>query len=132
MLAQTESGYGTQWIYFPDGNGVPQKAYLEDPEMPADGNGSARSFGFEHLISDAELEDIKFLLYNQDNINTPIRMQIPMDLSKTGFIVDEEYDSGLPTKIIIHGWKSSANSEIGQLIKNAYLQEEDMNVIRKS
>ena len=59
-------------------------------------------------------------------------MQIPMDMSKTGFIVDEEYDSGLPTKIIIHGWKSSAASEIGQLIKNAYLQEEDMNVICES
>lgn len=28
---KSDPGYGQTWMYFPDGNGVPQVAYLTDP-----------------------------------------------------------------------------------------------------
>lgn len=41
---------------------------------------------------------------------------------------NENFDPGKKTKIIIHGWKNTYQSPIGQKIKNAYLNKEDMNV----
>lgn len=39
------------------------------------------------------------------------------------------YNAQLPTKILIHGWKSSTKSDTIQNIKNAYLTQSDCNVI---
>lgn len=39
------------------------------------------------------------------------------------------YDPDKETKIIIHGWRSSTNSDTVQNIKDSYLQKFDVNVI---
>lgn len=38
------------------------------------------------------------------------------------------YERDLKTKVIIHGWRNHYQSNVGQMIKNAYLNKEDMNV----
>lgn len=39
------------------------------------------------------------------------------------------YKPNKETKIIIHGWRSSTNSDTVQNIKDSYLQKYDINVI---
>lgn len=43
----------------------------------------------------------------------------------------EAYDKDLPTYIVVHGWKSSTNSDTVQDIKDNYLKTRDCNVIGK-
>lgn len=41
------------------------------------------------------------------------------------------FDTTAPTYVIIHGWKSSSDSDTVQNIKDNYLQMQDANVIGK-
>lgn len=41
----------------------------------------------------------------------------------------EAFDKDLPTYIVVHGWKSSSNSDTVQDIKDNYLKTRDCNVI---
>lgn len=42
---------------------------------------------------------------------------------------NDNFDPEQPTKVVIHGWKNTYQSPVGQSIKNAYLKNEDMNVL---
>lgn len=41
------------------------------------------------------------------------------------------YDPSKKTKIIIHGWKNTFKSNVGQKLKNSYLEKDDLNVFGK-
>lgn len=43
--------------------------------------------------------------------------------------VIDNFDSNLDTKIIVHGWKSSSQSDTVQTIKNEYLKKDSYNII---
>lgn len=65
---------------------------------------------------------VKFQLYRQSSTRNPKHIVLSDDLL-------EHIDIDLPTKILIHGWKSSSLSSTIEKIKNAYLSKGDFNIL---
>ncbi|XP_012059377.1 PREDICTED: phospholipase A1-like [Atta cephalotes] len=80
----------------------------------------------QNAYNDSDLsKSILFYLYKRDNLIK----------SKQLYVDDEDalknsnFDPTKPTRIITHGWKSSGSSESCILIRDAYLQISDYNII---
>ncbi|XP_055308491.1 lipase member H-like [Sitodiplosis mosellana] len=111
-----DKDYGVTWMYIPDGNGVPQVAYLIEEK------GSSR--GRDKNTRDA----VRFELYTQQS-REPKTMK--MDRRKRRNVEDftAAFNKDLPTYVVVHGWKSSTSSDTVQDIKDNYLKTRDCNVI---
>jgi hypothetical protein len=66
--------------------------------------------------------DVQFLLYTRNNKNTP-------QILSTGPSTDLSLLRSKPIKFLIHGWQNDRNDQFNQLIKNAFLEEGDVNVV---
>lgn len=117
--------YGTDWIYFPDGNGdlqvlsLTNELDLKGHHLLKDGANTAnRIFGSTNVD-----KDVTFTLYTINNNETGQRVFPNKDsISKSGF------EPSKPTKFCTHGWLSSGKSETCLGIKNEYLIKSDYNI----
>ncbi|XP_018398479.1 PREDICTED: pancreatic triacylglycerol lipase-like [Cyphomyrmex costatus] len=76
--------------------------------------------------NDSDVSDrVLFYLYKKDNPIEP--KQLYVDDKDT--LKNSNFDPTQPTRFITHGWKSSRNSASCTLIRDAYLQVSDYNVI---
>ncbi|KAJ1519397.1 hypothetical protein ONE63_004689 [Megalurothrips usitatus] len=106
-------GYGRTWMYFPDGDGVPRVALLTPEERST-----------PSIPTEVGPDDVSFYLYTRrQELSEVIDVDDPDTLWKSSF------DPTKKTRIVVHGWRSSADADIVQTIKSAYLEEEDCNVI---
>lgn len=112
ILYENFPGYGKTWMYFPDGNGIPQIAYLNLTKL------------VRNILTVNE-NDITFHLYTR--LNKENNQFLIIDNNET--LSNSNFDSNRPTKFFTHGWTSSQNSDTSQALKNNYLEMEDANVI---
>ncbi|XP_062527507.1 phospholipase A1 [Bombyx mori] len=105
-------GYGTEWIYFPDGQGVPHYVNL-----------SATSTQPELKTDFVELE---FRRYKR-NVDHYIVMDAYGNVVTENLKEDNLFKNSI--KIITHGWKSSIDSPAVKVIKEAYLETKDADII---
>ncbi|KAL0266518.1 UNVERIFIED_CONTAM: hypothetical protein PYX00_009030 [Menopon gallinae] len=119
-MAKRGYGYGRDWIVMPDGSGSPQIAILNSDF----GNELSRVAPDDERFVDTRPpeETVRLQLFTRENpkngesLNgTNLRLSI--------------FDPSKPTKIVIHGWRSSGNSDTVVNIRNAYLNRSDVNVI---
>ncbi|KAJ0175583.1 hypothetical protein K1T71_008742 [Dendrolimus kikuchii] len=111
--------YGKSWIYFPDGDGVPHIVNLTTPIEQQDNR--------SYLRNDFNDDDVEFRFYKSgDKENFTILNEFA-----EAIIEDEKYFmlSNKCVKIITHGWRSTADQPVVELIKNAYLETKNCNVI---
>lgn len=85
---------------------------------------------------DEEQEDdpdmyINLYLYTQNAVNESKLIFIADvgTVESQRVVIDDSYDGSKATKFIIHGFRSKLGSDIIQRIKNAYLEQFDINVI---
>lgn len=71
------------------------------------------------------ISDTRFLLYTQNNPDTP---QL-LELGNTDSIEASYFDPANPTRTTIHGWNGNEESEVNTLLRAAYLQKGDFNII---
>lgn len=128
--------------YFDSGQGNPQIIDLTNPEP------TSRTDP-KFIVEDPDSK-INMYLYTKNAKGTPKKIKIEKDDLRREVSLNEDYDGNKPTKvhnnilklitknlfltlqILIHGWKSNSNDPVIQLIKDAYLEEMDVNVIGKS
>ncbi|XP_031632237.1 lipase member H-like [Contarinia nasturtii] len=111
-----DKDYGVTWMYIPDGNGVPQVAFLtEESETSRGRKKNAKDY-------------VRFELYTQKS-GQPKVMQMNKRKRRSVDDFAEAFDKDLPTYVIVHGWKSSSQSDTVQDIKDNYLKTKDCNVI---
>ncbi|XP_068086401.1 phospholipase A1 2 [Anabrus simplex] len=106
--------YGTKWIYFPDGDGVPRVAILE--EGPDDLVEMGRS---------ATAPEVTFQLYTRKN---PDKEHILVE-GRNKTLASSHFDPSKETKFLVHGWMSSTTSDTIKNMKDAYLNKSDVNVV---
>lgn len=70
-------------------------------------------------------QQTKFLLYTTENPECP---QV-LTLDNVNSLRNSNFNSNLPTRIVIHGWNSNTSSPVCQMVRNAYLQKGSFNVI---
>ncbi|CAO1389537.1 unnamed protein product [Diamesa serratosioi] len=99
-------------MFFPDADGNPQIIDLTEPDPNM-------RFAFIDEDPDAKIS----LYYYNKFIFAKVK---PPSIVLVSF---QDYDRKKKTKIIIHGWKNNLNSDAIQLIKNAYLNNGDFNII---
>ncbi|XP_063375006.1 pancreatic triacylglycerol lipase-like [Cydia amplana] len=106
------AGYGTQWIFFPDGAGIPHFVNLTMPtSIQLRGRHSKE---IEYRLYTRELSDYIILDQSAEPPNsTDIR----------------ELLSNKAVKLVTHGWKSSAEDSVVMGIKESYLKHKDVAVI---
>ncbi|XP_012286201.1 pancreatic triacylglycerol lipase-like [Orussus abietinus] len=105
---RNDSNYGIDWIFFPDGNGVPQVAILkEEPDTRG--------------IFDSSITFYLFIRGGPEN-GTAIPINDTAALTASGF------SSSRKTKFITHGWKSTVFSNGLLEMKSAYLTYADYNI----
>lgn len=108
-----DENYGKTWTFYPDGDGRPQVAYLE--EDPYEQNS---------IFSTKDVESkVHFNFYRKANSRTP--KEINYDSTDDSL---DNFDPSLETKFIIHGWNSNSNSNAVQDIKDEYLKRGDYNI----
>lgn len=112
--------YGTDWIYFPDGNGNMEVGFLTLNESDTQ---ALNRFGFKNPLSRNVDKDITFTLYTIDNTETGEKIY-PTEKS----ISNSSFNHNNPTKFCIHGWLNSGESPVCQEIKSEYLKSHDYNV----
>ncbi|XP_037957830.1 pancreatic triacylglycerol lipase [Teleopsis dalmanni] len=119
----TEEDYAKTWMYMPDGDGHPEVAYLVEP--PPDG----------HRTDIPQL--IEFEYYNSDNTSKPTSAGFWVSENDITFRrrkrdtweeMAEKFNPELDTKILVHGWKSSTQSNSIQSIRGAYTMRGKVNV----
>ncbi|XP_063621092.1 lipase member H-like isoform X2 [Cydia splendana] len=104
-------GYGTEWVYFPDGDGIPHFVNLTATKR--------RQLRTGQYI-------IEYRLYirglsNYANLNES--GQPPSGTNMTSLL------SNKPVKLVTHGWRSSIEDGMVISIKDAYLKNQDVAVI---
>lgn len=99
--------------------------------------------GNRSVLSDAVAEAVKFFLYKRVRIEVdPIMPSLRQGKSirsdsEPAFAsrvipsddFDQEFDPNLETKILIHGWLNSKDTDNFQLMKENYLRKQDCNVL---
>lgn len=70
--------------------------------------------------------------FNRSFVDNPKMFKMTDGSYKSVLASDDNYDASKDTKIVIHGWKNTHKSSVGQSIKNAYLSRGDYNVIGES
>ncbi|XP_026280769.2 pancreatic lipase-related protein 2-like [Frankliniella occidentalis] len=106
-------GYGQTWMYFPDGRGVPRVALLASDERST-----------PSIPSEVGPDDVSFYLYTRRQELSEI-----IDVDDPNSLWQSSFDPKRPTRIVTHGWRSSSDADVVQIIKSAYLEMEDCNVI---
>lgn len=71
------------------------------------------------------------LNFNRNFVSNPKMFKMTDGSYKSVLASEDNYDPSKDTKIVIHGWKNTYKSSVGQSIKNAYLSREDYNVFGK-
>ncbi|XP_055598824.1 inactive pancreatic lipase-related protein 1 isoform X2 [Uranotaenia lowii] len=117
QLKSIDPNYGVTWMFMPDDKG---NLHVVDLTVPANESSSERAANNCN-------EDVTFYYYRKYTINNPVAFKFKNDPAVPAKI-PLSYNPKLPTKFLIHGWHNSYSSPIAQLIKNAYLQRQDMNV----
>ncbi|XP_034257115.1 pancreatic triacylglycerol lipase-like [Thrips palmi] len=107
-------GYGRTWMFFPDGDGVPRVALLDTSDERSTPS----------VPDEVGPDDVTFYLYTRDKELSEV-----VDVEDPDTLWQSSFDPKRPTRIITHGWKSSADADIVQLLRKAYLEKEDCNVI---
>ncbi|XP_063697711.1 uncharacterized protein LOC134828659 [Culicoides brevitarsis] len=130
-LKQLDPEYGETWMFFPDGEGNPQIAYLKYPNTTSSDKGKYMGRDGMGMKSDAEggNGEIYYFLYRKNFVNKPKMFKMNDGSYKSVLADDKNYDPSKDTKIVIHGWKNTYKSNVGQMVKNSYLAKSDYNVI---
>lgn len=68
--------------------------------------------------------DVFFMLYTQRNPTSGQRLTFNADA-----IRNTQFNSGAPTRFIIHGWNNDHQSDVNTQITGAYVQRGDFNVV---
>ncbi|CAK1544570.1 unnamed protein product [Leptosia nina] len=100
----------SRYIWMPDGDNVPHLVDLQaatTASQPRNG------------------EDNQYWLYTRQNPQSH-QLLIPNDVAS---VRNSNFNASLPIKVIVHGWISSGTSEINPMIRDAYLQIGDFNII---
>ncbi|ETN66991.1 lipase [Anopheles darlingi] len=104
-----------QWTLVPDGDGrlhlVNLNPYNIDETVPE-----------PHFTA---ATDTIFRLYTRSNRNTP---QV-IGLGDAGSLSASSFNAGHPTRFIIHGWNNDGFSEVNMILRDAWLDRGDFNVI---
>ncbi|XP_047984824.1 pancreatic triacylglycerol lipase-like [Leguminivora glycinivorella] len=105
-------GYGTEWVYFPDGDGIPHFVNLTSTD--------------QKQLRRGQYMEIEYRLYIRElsnYINLDGSAQPPNGTNMTGLL------SNKPVKLVTHGWLSSTEGDMVKNIKDAYLKNKDVAVI---
>ncbi|XP_015190440.1 PREDICTED: pancreatic triacylglycerol lipase-like isoform X3 [Polistes dominula] len=109
-LRERYDGYGEDWIFMPDGNGLPQVAILKYED-------NARNI--------LDNKHISYILYTRFGPENGTKLMI----NDTAGLLNSDFKASRKTKFITHGWKSSSMSSGFINMKEAYLQHDDYNII---
>ncbi|XP_015516952.1 pancreatic triacylglycerol lipase [Neodiprion lecontei] len=101
------------YMYFPDGDGVPHLIDLQERVEDVD------------AIFARNVDTITFNLYTRNN---PASAQI-LTLNSIATVTSSNFLSSRPTRIVTHGWRSSEFSDACVVVRDAYLAAGDYNVI---
>ncbi|XP_063530739.1 lipoprotein lipase-like [Cydia strobilella] len=108
------TGYGTEWIFFPDGTGIP---YFVNLTMPT-----------SIQLRSRHNKEIEYRLYTRELSDYIILDQSAEPPNDNGTNI-RELLSNKPVKLVTHGWKSSAEDSVVMGIKESYLKNKDVAVI---
>ncbi|XP_040168740.1 pancreatic lipase-related protein 2-like [Anopheles arabiensis] len=113
--ALEEQGYESNWQLVPDGDG---RLHLvnTDPFNLGSQDEPAPLFNAD--------TDVIFTLFTRNNRNSGHRIT-PGNAGTLG----PHWNGGRQTRFVIHGWNNNGGSEVNVLIRNAYLDRADINVI---
>jgi pimeloyl-ACP methyl ester carboxylesterase len=103
-----------------------------DIALIPDGNGHFHYVDLKSNVFEEEpepffngAEDMEFRLFTRSNAATPQIIQILNPSS----VLNSNFNPNHPTRFIIHGWNNNGDSDVNILIRNAYLNHGDFNVI---
>ncbi|XP_053622889.1 uncharacterized protein LOC128682283 isoform X2 [Plodia interpunctella] len=99
----------SRYIWFPDGNRMPSLVDLQAPIPAANGTASPNVY----------------LLFTRSN---PVNPQV-IEIENASTASNSNYDAKKPLVVIVHGWMSDRHSEINVLVRDAFLEAHDVNVI---
>ncbi|XP_050089744.1 phospholipase A1-like [Anopheles aquasalis] len=114
-IPNEEQGFESNWQLVPDGDGHLHLVNT-DPFNLGSQDEPAPLFN-----ADA---DTIFLLFTRNNRNAGHRI-MPGNAGTLG----PHWNGGRQTRFIIHGWNNNGGSEVNVLLRNAYLDRADINVI---
>ncbi|XP_013103655.2 inactive pancreatic lipase-related protein 1 isoform X1 [Stomoxys calcitrans] len=116
-----EEDYNDTWMYMPDGDGQPQVAYLVEPPPEDNRNEVPQIIQFEYYGSSNPSEPVVSNVWlNEEGITRHKR--------DTWEEMAEKFNPALDTKILVHGWKSSTQSNSIQSIRGGYIKRGHVNV----
>ncbi|XP_075151228.1 pancreatic triacylglycerol lipase [Haematobia irritans] len=117
-----EEDYNDTWMYMPDGDGQPQVAYLVEPPPEDNRNQVPQLIQFEYYGTTNPSEPVvsNVWLNDEENSNRYKR--------DTWEEMAEKFNPALDTKILVHGWKSSTQSNSIQSIRGGYIKRGHVNV----
>ncbi|PSN31810.1 hypothetical protein C0J52_22637 [Blattella germanica] len=104
------TNFPSQWMFIPDDKGVPQLAIMNKKAPRYDGNIE---------------EDVEFRLYTRSNRDQYYRLYA----NDVDNLKASNFNPAHPTKMIVHGYTSNADTEVVYDNKEAYLDNGDYNVI---
>ncbi|XP_021200293.2 pancreatic triacylglycerol lipase isoform X2 [Helicoverpa armigera] len=102
----------SRYIWMPDGEGVP---HLVDLHEPAD----------EALLASRNGANNQYWLFTRQNPNNP---QVIVN-GNVNTIRSSNYQANRGLVVLVHGWRGSGNSAMNPLIRSAFLDTQDVNVI---
>ncbi|KAH9632336.1 hypothetical protein HF086_010261 [Spodoptera exigua] len=119
IMSNDDDGYGTRWIYFPDGDGYPHYVNLtiaQEEILTTRLSSSAEILFRLHIGNDTE----SYVLLDNEGR--------PMNKSDRS-IVKNKMSSKKSLKLLTHGWLSSVDKPGVSDLKNAYLETQNVDVI---
>ncbi|KAI4503412.1 hypothetical protein M0802_001634 [Mischocyttarus mexicanus] len=109
-LRERYDGYGEDWIFMPDGNGLPQVAVLKYKDS------------MRNILDNRNISYTLYTRFGPENGTELI-------INDTVGLLNSDFKPSRKTKFITHGWKSSSTSSGFINLKEAYLQHDDYNII---
>ncbi|KAL1374099.1 hypothetical protein pipiens_005010, partial [Culex pipiens pipiens] len=70
-------------------------------------------------------QDVHFLFFSRTNGGKPVKLRF----DQVGDLPSHGFRKELPTKVLIHGWMGSSESDVVEPLARAYLEKGDVNVI---
>ncbi|XP_011291727.2 inactive pancreatic lipase-related protein 1 isoform X1 [Musca domestica] len=116
-----EEDYNDTWMYMPDGDGQPQVAYLVEPPPDDNRNNEPQIIQFEYYGSTNPSEPIVNNVWMNEEEQTRHKRDTWEEMA-------EKFNPALDTKILVHGWKSSTQSNSIQSIRGGYIKRGHVNV----
>ncbi|KAK1132249.1 hypothetical protein K0M31_016371 [Melipona bicolor] len=105
----------SNYMIFPNEEGVPHLVLLDETELSAE----------EVNTLSTDLDTITFTLFTRYN---PKKGQL-LKLNDVNSIRNSDWDAKKPTIIVTHGWNSAGSSESCTLVRNAFIEVWNSNVI---